>query len=344
MNRLTFSGKYSIICLIKAAFTNMLGVFWIYNQEEAMKVRHSLQTKQKWFNHCIARSLAIILILTLIGAQTATNKVAAASQSIPSIAHISHTPKGHPPVISGNGKLQATANTTSGNGYCTEGVCYYWATMTADSMTATGASVSLGQPEPVVGPNDYHSLAELAVESADGQQIVEIGWIVASDVNGDSLTHLFVYHWVNGEGTCYNGCGFVPTSTTYTAGGLVEVKTLGTYGIQYTNKDWVLTYNGTELGYFPESLWGGSFTKTGLVQAFGEVASSSATKPHTQMGNSRLGTSSRAALISGLSLIDANTTPTWSYTAAQAPSVYKIGHYNTACTSSCSMNYGGPGY
>src|SRR4051812_37172663 len=41
---------------------------------------------------------------------------------------------------------------------------------------ATGASVTLQQVKPAVSAGDYHSLAELAVESADGRQIVEVGW------------------------------------------------------------------------------------------------------------------------------------------------------------------------
>ena len=57
---------------------------------------------------------------------------------------------------------------------------------------------------------DFHSLAELAVLSSDGQQIVEVGWTVDRGLNGDDDPHLFVFHWVDGVGTCYNGCGFVP--------------------------------------------------------------------------------------------------------------------------------------
>lgn len=113
--------------------------------------------------------------------------------------------------------------------------------MVYDGVTATGAAVSITQNQPKVAAEDYHSLAELAVESTDQNQIVEIGWIVAQDVNGDSLTHLFVYHWVNGNG-------------------------------------------------------------------------------------------------------GANTSSTLSYDTLGAPAVYKTGHYNAACTTSCHMNFGGPGY
>jgi len=215
----------------------------------------------------------------------------------------------------------------------------------ADSgFTATGASVSITQNHPKVAVNDYHSLAELAVESSDGEQIVEIGWIVATDVNGDSRTHLFVYHWVNGSGSCYNGCGFVSTSTKYTAGGLVKVGTVGTYSIHYSKGKWILTYDGVKLGYFPESLWSGTFKSIGLVQAVGELASCSATRPSSQIGNGIEGTSSKAADLTKFSLIGASTTPTLSYSTIGAPAVYKIGHDAPTCTASCHMTFGGPGY
>lgn len=295
------------------------------------------QSKGRSTNLLAFQTLLIALSLAFLGTQAANGTAEAAVKPAPRVTHVSYAPKGHPPSVRAGG-------THINGGDCEDGGCYYWATMSDDGFTAAGASVSITQDQPKVAAQDNHSLAELAVESADGQQIVEIGWIVALDVNGDSLTHLFVYHWVDGESTCYNGCGFVPTSTKYTAGGLVKVGAVGTYAITYSKSKWKLTYDGVELGYFPESLWSGAFKSVGLVQAFGEVDSSSATTPESQMGNGISGTSSKAADISKFSLVGANATPTLSYVPIGAPTVYKVGHYNTACTSSCKMNFGGPGY
>lgn len=50
------------------------------------------------------------------------------------------------------------------------------------------------------------------VQSEDGRHIVEVGWTVDRELNGDAQPHLFVYHWVDGQATCYNGCGFVQYS------------------------------------------------------------------------------------------------------------------------------------
>jgi len=309
-----------------------------------MKLIHFLQSHRNRLHSYAYRSLLFVSSLALVVAQSVTAQALAISSSVPKAANISYASKEHPPVIPTGARAKNLANATNGSGNCEYGSCYYWATMADYGISAAGASVSITQAQPKVGSQDYHSLAELAIESADGQQIVEIGWIVAQDINHDNLTHLFVYHWVNGVGSCYNGCGFVQTSTTYKAGGLIKVNTVGTYSIHYSSGKWILKYNGSQLGYFPESLWGGSFTKTGLVQSFGEVASSSATTPLTQMGNGILGTLSGSAAISNFNLIGSQNTNTLSYIAAQAPTVYKIGYYKPTCKLSCSMHFGGPGY
>lgn len=309
-----------------------------------MKFIHSVQNISKQLHSYAFRSVLFISLLALVGAQSVTTQALAITSSVPKAANVSYAIKAHPPVIPTGSRAKILANSTNGNGGCEYGACYYWATMADYGISAAGASVSITQAQPKVGSQDYHSLTELAIESADGQQVVEIGWLVAPGINQDSLTHLFVYHWVNGAESCYNGCGFVQTSTTYKAGGLIKINTVGTYSIHYNSGKWILKYNGSQLGYFPESLWGGSFTKAGIVQAFGEVASSSATTPLTQMGNGILGTKSGSAVISKFNLIGTQNTQTLYYAADQAPSVYTIGSYNTACKLSCSMHYGGPGY
>ena len=283
-----------------------------------------------------------IVVLSVVLQATMSLSVAAQSQLM--TTNVSYAPKGRPPLTPGQGQNRVMMSAPSSNGYCQGGVCYYENNMVAYGFTATGATVKLTQAKPTVSSRDYHSLVELAVESADDQQIVEFGWIVAPDVNGDSLPHLFVYHWVNGQSTCYNGCGFVPTSLTYKAGGLIKENSVGTYTINYVGNKWVIYYNGTELGYFPESLWKGSFTSTQAVQAFGEIASPSTTKPLSQMGNGVVGTSAKSATMSGFSVIGSNEAPTLIYDDVQAPAVYKMGRYNTACTNECGMGFGGPGY
>ena len=75
----------------------------------------------------------------------------------------------------------------------------------------TGAQATLTVHRPALR-GDYHSLAELAVSSANRQSIIEVGWAVKPGLFGDTQPRVFVYHWVNGGETCYNGCGFVATN------------------------------------------------------------------------------------------------------------------------------------
>lgn len=160
--------------------------------------------------------------------------------------------------------------------------------------TAIGAAGRFSQHRPFVSTADYHSLAELAAESSDARQIVEVGWTVDRGVNGDSNPHLFVYHWVNGSPTCYNGCGWVQYSAIRYPGMTVSVtSTPQEYAIEYYAGNWWVWYQTEWIGYFPGSLWSG-FTQVGLVQWFGEVAANSSA-PCTDMGNGLFGTSTGAA-------------------------------------------------
>lgn len=250
-------------------------------------------------------------------------------------------PKGLPTNTPNSASL--STQSPSPGASCYPNICYYYNSMTMGGISATGAKVSFTTAKPGLGSKDYHSITELAVESADGQQVVEVGWTVDKGLNGDSSPHLFVYHWVNGGSTCYNACGFVQVSTTIRPGALLAAGTIGTYKIAFTNNKWWVYYKGQQVGYFPASLWRGTFTKLGLVQVFGEVAASPSALPHTKMGNGVLGTKSGSAVISGLSLINPSNSSTLSYNDF-GTRVYKIGSHNDFCTSLCGMHYGGPGY
>ncbi|BCJ32689.1 hypothetical protein Athai_01920 [Actinocatenispora thailandica] len=205
------------------------------------------------------------------------------------------------------------------------------------SVDTDGAAVTIDQAAPTLATADYHSLAELAVQSADGQQIVEIGWTVDRAVNnGDTGPHLFVYHWVDRQESCYNGCGFVPTSNTVHAGDPVTPGVAGRYEIVHAAGQWQTWYDGTEVGYFPDSLWGNGYTRAGLVQAFGEVAASSAA-PCTDMGNGTFGDASGSTAVSGFAL-DNGSAPA-QLSVADTNSAW----YDHGGTTGTSFRFGGPG-
>jgi hypothetical protein len=203
-------------------------------------------------------------------------------------------------------------------------------------VTSDGAYMSTPVESPWVQTGDYHSLAELAVESSDGQQIIEIGWTVDT-AQWDETPRLFIYHWVNGQGTCYNTCDFVSNSTTITPGmALTSSSTPVQFAIEYYQGNWWYGYNGTWFGYLPGSVWGGTYTRSGLVQEFGEVASTTA-EPCTDMGNGYLGTNAAAAPVTGVGYY--NPTTAVSLTATMDDSTL----YNSQVTSANSFRYGGPG-
>jgi hypothetical protein len=211
-------------------------------------------------------------------------------------------PRGRPSLATPSSQKTAgaVAAPTTGAKYYYAGA-YQWA-------AGTGASAFLTQHLPWLMPEDYHSLAEISVQSADVRQIVEVGWTVDRAVNSDDNPHLFVYHWVNGAGTCYNGCGWVQFSGSRFPGmGLAYDGSASQYMIQYRDGNWWIGYQGEWIGYFPGSLWNGVYTASGLVQWFGELAAGQATAPpHSSIGNYYSGASGdpNSARMSQLSVFD----------------------------------------
>ena len=207
----------------------------------------------------------------------------------------------------------------------------------SQAAVSDGLYATLTIAKPKLATADYHSLAELALESADGQQIVELGWNVDRTVNGDDDPHLFVYHWINQATTCYNGCGFVQYSSTVKPGDTLTYDVNKKFGIQYFNGAWWIAFDSEWIGYFPATLWsdsGVTFTQAGLLQVFGEVAASS-TKPCTAMGNGITPDLTTAAYVASVSFING---PTVAMNIRSTTDVYTVN-----ALSARTFRYGGPG-
>jgi neprosin-like protein len=197
------------------------------------------------------------------------------------------------------------------------------------------ANVTIGTPK--LDKKDYHTLAELALQSADGNQIVEIGWNVDRAVNGDDDPHLFVYHWVNREKSCYNACGFVQYSKSIKPGDTLTSDVTKKFGIQYFNNAWWVAFDTEWIGYFPTRLWGDegvTFTRSGFLQLFGEVAASSE-KPCTEMGNGQTPDNDTAARVSSVSFLNG---PPVAMSIRSTTDVYDV-----APITPRTFRYGGPG-
>lgn len=217
--------------------------------------------------------------------------------------------------------------------------------------TAAGGDAYFSQHTPYLSPSDAHTLAETSAQSADGNQIVEIGWTVDRGVNGDAQPHLFVFSWVNRKPNCYNGCGYVQYSSTFRPGQVVAGNgATYLYAIEYYQGNWWVYSQDQWLGYFPESIWsskGVKFTQVGLVQWFGEISSGGGSK--TQMGNGIFGSKAGSATITHAAFITNPTTATAAkLTVADTdPSCYNHRILLTPPApppgTSNSFGYGGPG-
>jgi hypothetical protein len=201
----------------------------------------------------------------------------------------------------------------------------------AAATDGVGALFTVAKPK--VAEEDWHSLAEAAVQSADGQQVVEVGWTVDRSTFGDEETHLFVYHWVDGIPTCY-GCDFVQYSKTVQPGAILAEGGYKQFGIQHFNGAWWIAYDSEWIGSFPDKLWDGRFVRSGMIQVFGEVAASG-TKPCTQMGNGSTPETSAAARIGSVTYVNG---PTVALKVTATTDVYA-----TSQLSDRTFRYGGPG-
>lgn len=213
---------------------------------------------------------------------------------------------------------------------------YHYAAFQSGAVSGIGTYAYLQQSVPHLDLDDYHSLAEIAAESADGQQIVEVGWTVDRGVNGDTTPRIFVFHWVDGQGTCYNGCGYQQVSATTHPGDPVNTQAVPQqYEIDYFGGNWWVGVSGQWIGYFPGSLWT-SYTTIGEAQWFGEVSLGSSPSC-TDMGNGTLAPASGAATITGETMIaaDNTTSPAPVSTYVSDPSLWGI--------DTATGRFGGPG-
>jgi len=235
---------------------------------------------------------------------------------------------------------------------------YHYAGGRQTGIVADGLQANLSVHAPVVASGDFHSLAELSVQTTDALNTVEVGWTVdRTGVNGADLTnpHLFAGAWRAGTFLGYNAAGgFVDYVASALNAGDSLTSWVGLekrFGIQYSGGNWWV--NASDLattqwiGYFPGTIWSGSgitFTKSNINSGFGEVAANVAA-PTTDMGSGVLaavGPPAAGAVVGSYSLI--NPTPAGTLpvlTTFLNPS--NPTKYNVAKLSDRTIRYGGPG-
>jgi hypothetical protein len=238
------------------------------------------------------------------------------------------------------------------------GAVYFYAQASQEAVAeGTYATMTIGKP--TVGKGAYHSLAEIIVQTERNdpterdrrtvEHAVEVGWIVNPALFKDNrphLPHLFVHYWVDGQRNCYN-CDFVPydpqpeptpssttTGSTTAAslatpsirpGAVLPVGESKRFGIQRNDGAWWVSYDEKWIGYFPDSLWQGRFTRTEVVQWWGEVATSRVDKPCAEMGTGLAASEPGAAEIRRINLLGGPALNIGSGTRGNFYSVKQVG-------------------
>jgi hypothetical protein len=254
--------------------------------------------------------------------------------------------------------------------YLNFGFCYWEAHgIQQQPFTATGLSVNMGQANPTVPKYDSadgssHSLMEVwaggGTSSGSGGSVilgdtppdtVEFGWIKHGE---GEQPHLFATAWQNNTLICNpdteaqaESCGFVSAGNSVKVGSVVTAGATGTYKIVHASNQWQFWYNGTEVGYYPQSVWtsrgDNSFTSLTYVDIFGEVAVPYALTSKVQMGNGILGSSPGSTAFSSYSLIGSSTAPNLTFDAGSQPQAAWQYAYDRGNTSANGFSVGGPG-
>jgi hypothetical protein len=232
------------------------------------------------------------------------------------------------------------------DGVSSFGSCYYYGS--AAFQTAAdggGMTEQIEKPTYVNSGGEGHSLDELAVQGGDGNgNIIELGWLVSTEQYGNPNPHLFVFHWKNWNPTCYDTCAWVQWSNTYhpamDLGQAVGEKVY--IGYVFYHGNWWAWFNDQWMGYFPGSEWSGQYTKTSLIQWFGEVSSANGIPPKTGMGDDKLPSNPDAANMSTLCDVDAKVWVCW-YRDQQSLNRTIPRYYDISRVAFGAVRYGGPG-
>ena len=234
------------------------------------------------------------------------------------------------------------------------GSCFYYGTA-SEQRVADGGGMTFAIQDPTLDNSggNGHSIGEIAVMGAGvaGGSLddVEMGFSVSPDQFGDSHPHLFVYHWINGNETCYSNssdlCGWNQYSNTYSPYmDLSQLVGQPVYiGWVHFQKAWWGWFNDQWLGYFNDSEWNGGFTRTAQIQWYGEVASNNGIPPKTNMGNGQFPSQATAASMTTLCDVDAQAWLCF-YRDLQSVGATRINYYDILNhTSFGAVRYGGPG-
>lgn len=267
-----------------------------------------------------------------------TTKTSSGSSSKPTSTGGTTTSTGGTGTTTGGGGTTVTGNEcTQEGGNNSSGGCYFWGQGIQTGLTATGAQVTMSAVAPAVSSQDYHSDSEMYVATSNESDSVEVSTIVGP---GSSTPHLLIDYWKNGG--IYDDSFVAVAGAPIANGGNMPTTGTFTITVKYVNTQWQVDYNGAEVGYYPDTVWGANvFTQAQFVDIYGEVEGTATLQTTSQMGNGQLGTSPNSAYFSNYSLIGSTATPdlTVAGPSGAAANVYKVGYITPT-----GFHYGGPGF
>jgi hypothetical protein len=222
-------------------------------------------------------------------------------------------------------------------------VIYKYAGMGQTDLTATGASAQFNSFNPTL-VDGSHTLGEVAVQTVDpstGKNVsVEAGLGVDYSLNNDYALHFWTY--VNqgayqGDSN-YNDLAdnFRQVSSTIVPGMAVTPNQPTTIEIRHAHSEWEVFYNGTLVGGYADSIWGGRFATASVVEVFDEDASWNP-QPCDSEGNGIFGDQAGAASFSNITF-DGTSVAINPFTFWTNDTMYRVSAY-----AARRIAAGGPG-
>jgi Neprosin len=206
-----------------------------------------------------------------------------------------------------------------------------------------------------VPASNAQSLARIAAVSADGTRAIEVGWLIAPWLYGDSQPHLYVatrfydpYYDIFVY--CYFGfhdCPWMQVSATHAPGMKLASETTYTFKLFDASGYWRVWLNSEVIGWIPAEDVG--FTSMGRAEWYGEVDYGLDAGPTPEwtcadMGNGLYGTQPGAARMGWLFVQKWDST--WSFATptsdATNPWIYSVS-VDGPSLAGYSFGYGGPG-
>ncbi len=207
-----------------------------------------------------------------------------------------------------------------------------------ESFNRSGVGAMVLITNPAVYDQYDMVTGQMSIVQGSNYHLVEIGlrkfW--------DAFPRLMISQWNHGQ--FQDATGFVRVHGTYGPG--MPLSNYYGYAVQhyirYDNGNWWVWFNDGWVGYFPGSIWSGTFTSGNMAHFYGEVYSAqSRIPPITDMGNGQYSTSAGAAYMQNMCMHGADSTCHWLVNGWRSET--NAAHYSLSYWNGSFMRFGGNG-